>query len=361
MHLLSSDINEIIDGLHPDFWFQFSGRRVLLTGGRGFLGRYFTEVFARLNDSMFLPNDVSPVEVVVMDNLITAGPYGEVVQRRERVHFVQHDVTKPFPADQPFDFILHAAGIASPAWYRKYPKETYRVATIGTQNVLDLAQKNPGCRLAFFSSSEIYGDPTAGNVPTPETYKGHVSCLGPRSAYDESKRFGEMMVRVAFEQDGVQGTIIRPFNFYGPGMQATDYRVLPNFAARIAAGEKLQVYGTGHQTRTFCYVVDGIRGALQVLALGEPGEPYNVGNPNPEISMRDLALTVGKVTGQEVVFDTIDHPESYPADEPQRRCPDITKIQSHVGYRPTVPLEEGLRRFFGWAAEAYRAPAAAAE
>lgn len=353
-YLLASDIDEIIDGLPVSFWMQFSGKRVLLTGARGFLGRYFTEVFVRLNARIFAPAKSGLVEVVALDNLITAGAYGDDGLARPNVSFVKHDIIEPFTPERPVDFILHAAGIASPHYYRKFPIETYRVATIGTHNVLDLARKNLGCRLAFFSSSEIYGDPDSSHVPTDEEYRGYVSSLGPRSCYDESKRMGEMMVRVHYQQHGVLGAIIRPFNFYGPGMQKTDYRVLPNFAARAASGEPLNVYGTGLQTRTFCYVTDGIRGCLQVLAGGKPGEPYNVGNPQPEISMRDLALEVGRVTGQNVKFDTVDHPETYPADEPQRRCPSIEKIRDHVGYEPRVALEDGLRRFFGWALDAYR-------
>jgi UDP-glucuronate decarboxylase len=360
MPLLASDIDEIVAGLPADFWLMFSGKRVLLTGGRGFLGRYFVEVFARLNAALFAPAKVLPVEVVVLDNMITAGAFGASVRSYPHVYFVEHDITIPFVPERPVDFILHAAGIASPAWYRKFPEETYRVSTLGTTNVLAIAKKNPGCRLAFFSSSEIYGDPDALNVPTQESYKGLVSCTGPRCMYDEGKRFGEMMIRVAHQQHGIQGVMIRPFNFYGPGMQQTDYRVLPNFAAKWMRGEPLQIYGTGEQTRTFCYVTDGIRGCLQVLALGEPGEPYNVGNPSPEISMNDLVAKIVRLTNHGLRAEVIAHPASYPADEPQRRCPDITKIQAHVGYRPLVALDDGLARFFGWAETAYGAPASEA-
>lgn len=360
MHLISSDIDEIVDGLPSEFWDRFSGKRVLLTGGRGFLGRYFTETFVRANSRLFEPAGKDPVELVVLDNLIASGTYGGLVDEKKNVAFVHHDVIEPFYPERRVDFILHCAGIASPFWYRKYPVETYRVSTIGTQNVLNIARKNEGCRLAYFSSSEIYGDPDPAHVPTNEEYRGYVSCLGPRSCYDEGKRFGEMMVRVHSEQFGVQGAIIRPFNFYGPGMSPIDYRVLPNFASRFVQGLPLHVYGNGHQTRTFCYATDGIRGCLQVLADGKPGEPYNVGNPEPEITMHDLAVQFGKITGQRVSFDMVEHPGTYPADEPQRRCPDITKIRG-IGYEPKVSLSEGLCRFIGWASDAYQEPAAAAE
>lgn len=350
--LLKSDIDEIFEGLPTSFWSQFSGKRVLLTGGRGFLGRYFTEAFVRANQ-WFYQESMAPVEVIVLDNLITAGKAGENFRQQRNVSFIKHDIRQPFTPERPLDFIMHAAGIASPYYYRKFPIETYEVATIGTHNVLELARNHP-CKLTFFSSSEIYGDPDNKHVPTNEAYRGYVSCLGPRACYDESKRLGEMMVRVHHEQHGVHGTIIRPFNVYGPGMQKTDYRVLPNFGARWVDGEPFHVYGTGQQTRTFCYVTDAIRGFLQVLVNGIPGEPYNVGNPNPEISMRDLAIECGRVLNVDVKFDTVEHPDTYPADEPQRRCPDITKAREQVGYEPKVGLQDGLKRFFGWADRVYR-------
>jgi len=358
MHLLDSDIDEIVEGLPVSLWERFAGRRVMLTGGRGFLGRYLTAAFVRANETVLRTS--SPVELVVLDNLITAGPFGEQTQTLPNVAFVKHDIIKPFYPERRVDFILHAAGIASPAWYRKFPEETYSVSVKGTENVLEIAKQNQGCRLAFFSSSEIYGDPDAANVPTKESYKGHVSCLGPRACYDEGKRFGEMMVRVAFERHGVSGSMIRPFNFYGPGMQKTDYRVLPNFAARISDGQPLQIYGDGRQTRTFCYVTDGIRGCLQVLLDGHAGEPYNVGNPDPEISMRALVDEVSRAATGYRHANHVNYPETYPADEPLRRCPDISKIRAHVGFEPRVSLEDGLRRFFGWADVAYREKAVAA-
>lgn len=360
MDLLSTDIDEVVDTLTGTFWGQFAGKRILLTGGRGFLGRYFTEVFVRLNERVFAPAGWKPCELVVLDNLITAGPYGEGLDARPNVSFVNHDIIEPFVPERPFDFVLHAAGIASPAWYRKFPIETYRVATRGTENALGIARRSgEHCRVLYFSSSEIYGDPPNDRVPTEEGYKGHVACLGPRSCYDSSKRMAETIVEIYAQKYGVQASIVRPFNFYGPGMQRTDYRVLPNFAARWVDGEPLHVYGTGQQTRTFCYVTDGIRGCLQVLVRGIAGEAYNIGNPLPEISMKDLALLVGKVTSAKVNFETVDHPETYPADEPQRRCPDIGKAQRGVGYEPRVDLEVGLRRFFSWAHSAYRAKEAA--
>lgn len=365
--LLKSDIEEIVSHLPIGALEQLGGKHVLITGGRGFLGRYFTAVFRHLNQTHLVSK---PVRVTCMDNLISAGPEGAKTDEftDDNIRFVNHNVIEPFvmggrdPLGPRIDFILHAAGIASPAHYRKYPLETMEVAITGLKNSLELARANPGCKLSFFSSSEIYGDPDAAHVPTDETYRGNVACLGPRSCYDSSKRMGEGLVQIYVEQHGVHATIIRPFNVYGPGMQATDYRVLPNFAARIALGESLEVYGDGKQTRTYCYVADAIGGFLRVLLHGRAGEPYNIGNPSPEISVLALADYVeaaAKTTGvrfsrsRSERISVTPHPASYPADEPNRRCPDISKATRELGYAPRIALEDGLKRFFGWALEVY--------
>jgi len=346
--LLDSDIEEIAQSLGPTAH-AFSGKRILITGARGFLGRYFTDVFLRLNAKVL----AEPCEIVAIDNLVTSGALGAELPQDRQVAFVNHDIIKPFYPERPVHYVLHAAGIASPYYYRKWPLETLEVATTGLKNVLELA-KASSARILFFSSSEIYGDPDAAHVPTKESYHGNVSCLGARACYDESKRLGETLIRIYQTHDGVPGTIVRPFNVYGPGMQKLDYRVLPNFAAHILAGEPVNVYGTGNQTRTFCYVTDAIRGFLQVLVNGLPGEPYNIGNPQPEISILDLVKIIDKSMPElGVKYRVIEHPDTYPADEPQRRCPDITKASLQVEYAPKIPIEEGLKRFFGWAKTAY--------
>ena len=346
--LLDSDIEEIATGL-GDITQAFAGKRILITGARGFLGRYFTDVFLRLNAGLL--NE--PCEIVALDNLVTSGQLGAELPKDRSYAFVNHDVIKPFYPERPVDFVLHLAGIASPYYYRKWPLETLEVATSGLKNMLELTKSN-NARLLFFSSSEIYGDPDAAHVPTKESYNGYVSCLGARACYDESKRLDETLVRIYNTQFGTKGMMVRPFNVYGPGMQKLDYRVLPNFGAKILAGESVQVYGTGHQTRTFCYVTDAIRGFLQVLVNGLPGEPYNVGNPEPEISVLKLVEIIAREMPElNVKYQVVEHPDTYPADEPQRRCPDITKARLQLGYEPRVPIEDGLRRFFLWAKNAY--------
>ncbi len=345
--LLQSDITEIVERLRDDAQ-AFSGKTVLLTGGRGFLGRYFMEVFGALNDGIL----EEPVKLVAMDNMITAGKEGAQIPDLANVEFIEHDVIQPFEWDRPLDYVIHAAGIASPYYYRAYPLETLEVAITGTRRMLELADKH-GARFTFFSSSEIYGDPDPKHVPMAESYRGNVSCQGPRACYDESKRVGETLCYIFHGTNGTHTNTIRPFNVFGPGMQETDYRVLPNFASRIKGGLPLHVYGTGNQTRTFCYITDAIVGFMQVVLKGVAGEAYNIGNPEPEISMLDLVKRIEKVASGRVEYDVVEYPDSYPADEPNRRAPDIRKARLQLEYTPTVDLDDGLKRFLDWSDSVY--------
>ena len=345
--LLPSDIDEIVERLKPSAA-AFAGKTVLLTGGRGFLGRYFMEVFGALNAKVL----AEPVTLVAMDNMITAGKEGEQVPELPNVEFIRHDVIQPFEWDRPLDYVIHAAGIASPFYYRAYPLETLEVAISGTRRMLELADKHDA-RLTFFSSSEIYGDPDPKHVPMAESYRGNVSCQGPRACYDESKRVGETLCYIFHNSNGTHTNTIRPFNVFGPGMQETDYRVLPNFASRIKGGLPLHVYGTGNQTRKFCYITDAIVGFLLVVLKGVAGEAYNIGNPEPEISMVELVKRIEKVSSRPVAYDVVEYPDSYPADEPNRRAPDIRKARLQLGYEPAVTLDDGLKRFLDWSDTVY--------
>ena len=348
-HCLADDIKDIATRLGADAE-KFAGQTILLCGGAGFLGRYFTSAFLYINAHVLR----TPCRVIVCDNLITSGALG--LQQEDdlpNVRFLKHDIIQPLHLDEPVDYVIQAAGIASPYYYRKYPLETLEVATLGTKQVLTMSRAHRLKGFLFFSSSEIYGDPDPACVPTPETYRGNVACLGPRACYDESKRVGETLCMIFHERHSVPTRMVRPFNVYGPGMQETDYRVLPNFASRILTDQPLLLYGTGTQTRTFCYISDAIVGFLKVLLHGRGGEAYNIGNPTPEISMLELARTLEKVLSRSLSVEVVDHPSSYPADEPQRRCPDISKAIREVGYQPVIALEEGLKRFMGWARTHY--------
>ena len=340
--MFQTDIEEIANGLE-DISEKLSGKTILITGGRGFLGRYFIETFNYLNKNILN----KPIKTIALDNLITSGAAGSEIPSYENVEFINHNVINPFKAKEKLDFIIHAAGIASPFYYRAFPIETLEVAINGTRNMLELA-KNHKSRFTFFSSSEIYGDPDAKNVPIQESYKGNVSCQGPRACYDESKRVGETLCYIYHSLEGTKTNVIRPFNVYGPGMQENDYRVLPNFASQIKKGKSLKIYGSGNQTRTFCYVTDAIQGFLRVITSGIPGEPYNIGNVSPEISIMDLVKKIMAISNNPINYDVIDYPDSYPADEPNRRAPDIKKAKVQLGYIPKVSLDEGLKRFLKW-------------
>jgi UDP-glucuronate decarboxylase len=347
MGFLDSDIDEITERIAEPAR-EFAGKTILLTGARGFLGRYFIAIFDALNREYLK----KPMKVVALDNLITAGKAGSEIPSLKNIRFVNHDVIEPFPWKGPLHYVVHAAGIASPFYYRAHPLETLEVAITGTKRMLELADEHRA-RFAFFSSSEIYGNPDPKYMPIPEGYRGNVSCQGPRACYDESKRVGETLCYIFHDNKGTHTNTIRPFNVFGPGMQESDYRVLPNFASRIKADAPLNVYGSGKQTRTFCYVTDAMVGFLLVILRGTPGQAYNIGNPAPEISMSELVDRISSVLGRKIPSRVIEYPDSYPADEPDRRAPDITKARLQLEYEPQVDLDEGLRRFLTWADRVY--------
>lgn len=349
--LLHTDIREICESLPAAMIRSFEGAHVTITGGRGFLGRYFCEVFRELNRTHLS----RPCEVAIFDTMITAGAAGQDFQADERFEFFQADVSDPdWEPTFSTDYILHCAGIASPYYYRQYPLETIAAAVDGGRNVLKWATR-VGARVLVFSSSEIYGNPAQSAIPTREDYPGLVLPMGARACYDESKRLAETLVSVYQKKHKTKAMVVRPFNVFGPGMQAKDYRVLPTVAALLLRGEEPVIYGNGEQTRTFCYITDAIRGFLQVLVEGSPGCAYNIGNPEPEISMNELMGEIALACPWlDVKYKTGPYPDSYPGDEPMRRCPSITKAWDHVCYSPSIKLRDGLARFFLWAREAYR-------
>lgn len=257
-------------------------------------------------------------------------------------------------AIEPPNYIINAGGIASPYYYRAKPLETMDVSITGSKNLLEWAKQNEA-RYVFFSSSEIYGDPDPQMVPITEDYRGNVSTLGPRACYDESKRLGETLCYIYNTYFNVHTNIIRPFNIYGPGMMQYDYRVMPNFASCIKKEINLKVYGDGRQTRTFCYISDAIVGFLKVVVDGKKGSPYNIGNPKPEITMDALADLFIKVGNKNLYKDISAYPDSYPSDEPMRRCPDISKAINDLEYEPKINLEKGVTNFLTWSNAHYTA------
>lgn len=322
-----------------------AGKTVLISGGAGFLGKYFTAVFDYLNQH----NLSQPCRVISVDNYITGSKDPEFApSSADHILDVWGDVTSPLPVREDVDYIIHAAGLASPVYYMKYPLETIESAVTGAKNLLELARRNQLKGFLFFSSSEIYGDPDPTAVPTPETYFGNVSSVGPRACYDESKRLTETICTIYQQKYGVPVKIVRPFNVFGPGMKHDDRRVVPMFAYQVLNGQKIPVHGDGHQTRTFCYITDAMTGFLKALLIGRPGEAYNIGNEANEIAMRDLAQMFVDMAGGRAAYELISYPNSYPAGEPQRRCPDLTKAKRELKYVPLVHFKDGMTRFMDW-------------
>ncbi len=323
------------------------GKTIFIAGIAGFLGRYFAEVIDKLNK-----NFDTKINLIGADNFVSSGQLGEYVEKYEKkwFKFIKVDLTEYNNFEflkENIDYVVHAAGIASPAQYKKRPIETYNVAINGSKSLLDLALTKKS-RYTFFSSSEIYGDPDSNNIPIKESYKGYVSCLGPRACYDESKRASETLSYIYNEYKNLHTNIIRPFNVYGPGMQKTDFRVMPNFAFNIKDDLPLEIYGSGNQTRTYCYISDALKGFLKVILMGSNGEAYNIGNPDPEISVNDLAGIFKKVSNKKVKILLKDYPDTYPADEPNRRCPSIEKAKNHLNYHPNISLDDGVLRLLNW-------------
>jgi len=343
--IIDEDIDNIIKGLGKDA-LKLSGKTVLISGGSGFLGSYINHTINRLNEEVLKEK----CKVISIDNYITGSEKRNFLGTIESKYFefIFQDVRIPMLIREKVDYVIHAAGLASPYYYQKYPIETIESAVVGAKNLLEIARTKNAKGFLFFSSSEIYGDPDFKHVPTPETYAGHVSSVGPRACYDESKRLAETLCLVYRNLFDVPIKIVRPFNVYGPGMKINDYRVIPTFLYRGLTGQPLPVHGEGTQTRTFCYVSDAVIGFLKVLLSGTPGEVYNVGNSKPEVTMHQLAKIITGIIKGNSKIEIIDYPKTYPAGEPQRRCPDLTKITKELDYTPKVSLEKGLERSVDW-------------
>jgi len=321
-----------------------SGKTLLITGGAGFLGNYFIGVLDFLGKNALK----KPCRIISVDNFITGVKYN--VKEGANFKAIKHDVKNQLKIDEDIDYIIHAAGIASPKFYRKYIIETIDVGVLGTKNMLELAKEKKAKSMLFFSSSEVYGDPDPQFIPTPETYNGNVSCTGPRSNYDESKRLGETLCVAYHQVHKVPVKSVRPFNIFGPGMRLDDYRVIPNFVSHAFQNKPLPVYGAGNNTRTFCYVTDAMTGFFKVLLSEHNGEAFNVGNDNDEINMSALAGMVAEVLGSSPKIAHTEGPtDAYAKADPRRRCPDLSKIRAKLGYRPKVDLKTGIRRFVQWA------------
>jgi nucleoside-diphosphate-sugar epimerase len=354
--VIERDLEYIGNNLRDEFA-ALSGKHVLLTGGAGFLGYYLVQAILEWN-KIAVPKDA--VRLTVYDNYVRGVPaWLASLTDEDGLRLVRHDMTSPLPRDiGDYQYIMHAASIASPTYYRQYPIKTMDANVNGLRSLLEYArtqgQDNKAVEgFLFYSSSEIYGDPPPEAIPTPETYHGNVSCIGPRSCYDESKRYGETLcVNFAREYD-LRVCIARPFNNYGPGLKITDRRVIPDFARDILAGKDIVMFSDGSPRRTFCYIADAIVGYYKILVKGRGGEAYNIGVEHPEISITELAERVA-ATARELlgykgkVIHRVSPDSDYLVDNPTRRCPMIAKARVELAYNPGISLDEGLRRTLLW-------------
>jgi len=304
---------------------------ILVTGAGGFLGSHLSEKLLKMGH-----------RVVGVDNFITGNPNNLKHLEHPNFKFIQHDVCDQREFAEKFDQIYFLASPASPIDYVQFPLETIYVGSYGCRNYLELAQQH-NARFLLTSTSEVYGDPQI--HPQTEDYWGNVNPIGPRSVYDEAKRYAEALTMAFHRSCGVDVRIARIFNTYGPRMRHNDGRVIPAFITQALQGKALTVFGTGHQTRSFCYCLDLVDGLI-ALMNGDKTGPYNLGNPH-ELTMLQLAEEINQITGN---TGGITYKE-LPKDDPTRRRPDLTNTTRDLGWRPTIKFADGIDRTIKWFAE----------
>jgi UDP-glucuronate decarboxylase len=324
-----SDLDKIVQSVKP---LPIAGKTFLVSGGAGFLGSWMCDTLIALD-----------ARVICIDNL-SSGLKRNIADllSNKNFEFLERDVCEPAPLNRKIDVVLHMDSRAGPFEFERFPIEILQSNTLGTYRTLEIARENRAIFL-FASTSETYGNPAV--IPTPETYYGNVNAVGPRGCYDEAKRCGEAYVMAYYKQFGLNAKIVRIFNTYGPRMRANDIygRVVPRFLDQALNSRPITVFGTGEQTRSFCYVTDLIEGLLKLALCSESGSVVNMGNPQ-EFRIIDLANLVKKITNSssEMSYSPL------PQDDPYRRCPDITRARQMLGWQPRVTLEEGLEKTIEW-------------
>lgn len=320
---------------------SLAGTTIIITGAGGFLCSYLLDAIAAFN-----ARAARPCRVIALDNFLVGFPDRIAhLEKDVNFRFVRHDVSQPFSADERVDWIIHGASVASPTFYRRYPLETIDVNVQGVRHLLEFSRQHDVRSLLFLSTSEIYGDPDPAAIPTPETYRGFVSCTGPRACYDESKRLGETLCATYFRLFGTPVKVVRPFNVYGPGQRLDDRRIIPDLMSAALAGGPIVLYSDGRATRAFCYIADFLVGLLLVLLSDADGEAFNVGN-DEEVSIGALAESMAHLAAPpRIAVEYRGSPDGdYLTDNPQRRCPDLAKVRTRLHYTPKICLVDGLSR-----------------
>ena len=328
---------------------KFNNSTILITGCGGFLGYYFMQFFSTHADTLGINR------IIGLDNFLTGTrDWLETLEKKndkvilKEFNVITDDIASVEGAADA-NLIIHGASIASPTFYRIYPEETIDANITGLRRMFDYYKTKNIDGFLFFSSSEIYGDPFPEFIPTREDYRGNVNTMGPRACYDEAKRFGETICYIYNQKYNVPVSIARPFNNYGPGMNVNDKRLPADFAKAVHEGRDLVMYSNGKPTRTFCYISDAITGYLKVLLYGKL-EAFNIGIDKPEVSVAEFAELFSKNAKEiydykgEVVFE-VSEDEAYMEDNPNRRCPDISKAKSILDFNPTVYVDEGIGRY----------------
>lgn len=344
-----ADLHYIFHKLEKDEKEKLKDSSILITGCAGFLGYYLMSFLSDYSEQLGIKR------LIGMDNFKFGKPewITELSNRNSKVELYTLDITQFSSFDKDklnnIDFIIHMASIASPTYYRKYPLETVDANVTGLRELLDFYKGKTIKGFLFFSSSEVYGDPSPEFIPTTEDYRGNVSMIGPRACYDEAKRFGETLCYLYAEQYKMPISIVRPFNNYGPGMRLNDKRVPADFAKAIVENEQLIMYSDGKPTRTFCYVTDAISGYLKAL-LYEPFDYFNIGIDQPEISIAELAkiykdASINIFNFYPSIQFRKSQEQNYLTHNPSRRCPDISKARKLLNYSPSILVNEGVHRF----------------
>lgn len=344
-YIIQSDLQRIVRNT-PELA-KLSGSGIILTGACGFLGNWFTALIQYCNQNVF----EKPCKMHCYDNYITGvenNPLTRIID--QNIRFYDEDVAKIlYYAKFTETYYIHAAGLASPIYYREHPIESIEGIVFGLDKILKSAVEANTPGVLYFSTSEIYGNPDPNEVPMREEYNGNCSPIGPRACYDEAKRLGETMCTVYHKIHGVPVNWVRPFNVYGPGMRINDDRVVPKFIFAGLQDKPITVHLPGTQTRTFCYVTDAMTGFFKALLDDRKGDVYNIGNPEGEISMIDFADKVNnQLFDGKMKLEKIEMPQEYPADQAQRRCPSIEKAKHNLKYYPEISLTEGLERTKQW-------------